>query len=231
MSMSLWERYMAVERELAAAAESCGRRRDGILLLPVSKTVAAEKIAELYEHGIRVFGENRAAVLEDKAKCLPSDIEWHFIGPLQSNKVRKVVRAAAVVHSVDNAEILARLDRIAGEEGRTTRFLLEVSVSGEASKGGVPLAELDELAELASKCGHAVWTGLMTMAPLGAEEPELQSIFGRLAVERDRLEKRFGRKLPMLSMGMSGDYRTAVACGSTLVRLGTCIFGESGGQR
>ena len=226
MTSSLWERYAGVERELAAALKNCGRRREEVLLLPVSKTVSAERIAELYAHGIRVFGENRAAVLAEKAKLLPSDIEWHFIGPLQSNKVRKVVQTATVIHSVDNPEILRRLDRIAGEEGRATRFLLEVSVSGEESKGGVPLDGLDELAKLANDCSHAVWTGLMTMAPLHAAEAELRSIFGRLAIERDRLEKSLDRRLPTLSMGMSGDYRVAVECGSTLVRLGTCIFGE-----
>ena len=228
MNTSLWERYTAAERELAIAAAACGRRRDEILLLPVSKTVAAEKISELYAHGVRVFGENRAAVLAEKAKLLPDDIEWHFIGPLQSNKVRKVVQSAAMVHSVDSADILSRLDRIAGEEGKSTRFLLEVSVSGEASKGGVPLDALDGLARLADGCAHAVWTGLMTMAPLNAGEPELRSIFSRLTAERDRLEWKFGRELPVLSMGMSGDYRVAVACGSTLVRLGTCIFSEKG---
>ena len=226
--MTLYERYVAAERGVAAAAAACGRKREDILLLAVSKTVPAECIAELYEHGVRCFGENRAAVLAEKAKTLPADIEWHYIGPLQSNKVRKVVQSAAVIHSVDNPDLLARLDRIAGEEGRTPRFLLEVSVSGEESKGGVPVAELDELAALADKCRYAAWSGLMTMAPLAASEAELKSIFGRLAEERTRLERCFERELPLLSMGMSGDYREAIACGSTVVRLGTCIFSDRG---
>lgn len=226
--MTVYERYLAAKRGVAEAAAACGRDPEDILLLAVSKTVPAECIAELYEHGVRCFGENRAAVLTEKAKILPADIEWHYIGPLQSNKVRKVVQAAAVIHSVDDLDLLSRLDRIAGEEGKNTRFLLEVSVSGEESKGGVPVDRLDELAELADRCQHAVWSGLMTMAPLAAPETELKSIFGRLAAERDRLEKRFSRKLPLLSMGMSGDYREAIACGSTVVRLGTCIFSDRG---
>ncbi len=228
MNVSLWERYLAAERELNAAVEAAGRRRDEVRLLPVSKTVSAEKIMELYTRGIRCFGENRAAVLTEKAAILPPDIEWHFIGPLQSNKVRKVVRSAAMVHSVGDAEILSRLDRVAGEEIKQTAFLLEVNISGEESKGGVSLAQLDDLAELADGCRYAVWRGLMTMAPLGAPETELRGIFGSLARERDRLELRFGRKLPVLSMGMSGDYRIAVECGATMVRLGTCIFGCGG---
>lgn len=222
---TLWERYLAARQGVADAAAASGRDCDEILILAVSKTVPAEQIAELYAHGVRHFGENRAPVLAEKAKALPGDIEWHYIGPLQSNKVRKVVQAASVIHSVDNPELLARLDRIAGEEARRPRFLLEVSVSGEESKGGVPVAALDGLAELADKCVNAEWAGLMTMAPLAAPEPVLRDIFGRLKSERDRLARRFGRPLPLLSMGMSGDYRTAIACGSTLVRLGTCIFG------
>ena len=225
---TLYERYLAADRGVAEAAAACGRKREDILLLAVSKTVPAECIADLYGHGIRCFGENRAAVLAEKAKILPADIEWHYIGPLQSNKVRKVVQSASVIHSVDNLELLSRLDRIVGEEGKNTRFLLEVSVSGEESKGGVPLAELDGLAAAAAECKHALWSGLMTMAPLGAPEAELKSIFGRLAAERDRLERNFGRKLPLLSMGMSGDYREAIACGATVVRLGTCIFSDAG---
>lgn len=225
---TLYERYLAADRSVAEAAAVCGRKREDILLLAVSKTVSAERIAELYAHGVRCFGENRAAVLAEKAKALPADIEWHYIGPLQSNKVRKVVLAASVIHSVDNFELLSRLDRIVGEEGKNTRFLIEVSISGEESKGGVPLAELDELAAAATNCRHAVWSGLMTMAPLGASEEILCGIFSRLANERTRLERIFGRNLPLLSMGMSGDFRTAIACGSTVVRLGTCIFGERG---
>ena len=226
--MTLYERYLSAERGVAEAAVACGRRREDILLLAVSKTVSAERIAELYDHGVRRFGESRAAVLAEKAKVLPADIEWHFIGPLQSNKVRKVVQTASVIHSVDSPELLARLDRIVGEEGRQTRFLLEVSVSGEESKGGIPLVRLDGLAALAAECRHAVWAGLMTMAPLAASEAELKNIFGRLSAERTRLEKLFERKLPLLSMGMSGDYREAIACGSTVVRLGTCIFSDKG---
>ncbi len=224
--MTVYERYLAAERGVAEAAAACGRDPKDILLLAVSKTVPAECIAELYAHGVRCFGENRAAILTEKAKALPADIEWHYIGPLQSNKVRKVVQAASVIHSVDDPDLLARLDRIVGEEGRNTRFLLEVSVSGEESKGGVPVDRLDELAELADRCQHAVWAGLMTMAPLAAHEAELKSIFGRLAAERTRMEKRFKRNLPLLSMGMSGDYREAIVCGSTVVRLGTCIFSD-----
>ncbi len=221
---TLWERYLAARQGVADAAAAAGKAQDDILLLAVSKTVPAEQIADLYAHGVRCFGENRASVLVEKAKLLPGDIEWHYIGPLQSNKVRKVVQVASVIHSVDTPDLLARIDRIAGEEARRPRFLLEVSVSGEESKGGIPVAELDGLAEIADKCENAEWSGLMTMAPLAAPEPVLRGIFGRLKSECDRLERRFGRSLPLLSMGMSGDYRTAIACGSTLVRLGTCIF-------
>ncbi|MCQ2380207.1 MAG: YggS family pyridoxal phosphate-dependent enzyme [Victivallaceae bacterium] len=221
---SLLERYASVLDEVRRSAVAAGRSPDDVVLLPVSKTVGADAIRELYQSGVRRFAENREPVLMAKCAGLPDDIEWHFIGPLQSNKVRKVVSAASVIHSVDSIPLVERLDRISGEENRSPRYMLEVNVSGEASKGGFPVGELPAAAAVAAKTGNARFVGLMTMAPLGAGHDELMRIFGALRSLRDELAASLGIDLPELSMGMSGDFREAIACGATMVRIGTSIF-------
>ncbi len=220
------ENYGEIRRRVAVAASAAGRGPGAVHILAVSKTFPVEPIRELYASGVRIFGESRVAELAEKAGSLPADIEWHFIGRLQSNKARKVLQLAQVIHSVDSAPLLERLERIAGEENLRRRFLLEVNVSGEASKAGVSLAEIDPVAELAAGCRSLEWAGLMTMAPEGSSEAELRDVFARLRECRDRLAQKFNRELPLLSMGMSGDFEIAVAEGSTLIRVGSSIFGR-----
>lgn len=223
---NITDNYRAVRADIDRAAIAAGRDPQEVLLLAVSKTMPAEDIRELYEAGVRDFGENRIQELELKAGSLPEDIVWHFIGPLQSNKIRKAVKFASVIHSVENISAVERLERIAGEEQKAVKFLLEVNVSGEASKGGIAPQDFMALAEAAAKCGNAKFAGLMTMAPLGAPQEMLEKVFAGLAQLRDQAESELGISLPILSMGMSGDFRTAVACGSTVVRVGTAIFSK-----
>jgi len=224
-AQALTERYRAVLAAVERRAADAGRAGK-VMLLPVSKTVDVDAVQLLYDLGVRDFGENREPELERKSSALPADIRWHFIGRLQSNKIRKVVRRAAVIHSVDSGELLERIERIAGEEGRTPEVLLEVSVSGETQKGGIAPAELPALAERAAQCRNLRFAGLMTMAPLDAEEAEQRALFAELARLRDEAARRTGLPLPVLSMGMTRDYPAAIACGSTLVRIGTAIFAE-----
>jgi len=219
-------RYRRILASVKRRAADAGRAEGDVLLLPVSKTVDVDAVRVLYDLGVRDFGENREPELARKRSALPDDIRWHFIGRLQSNKIRKVVRLAAVIHSVDSEDLLLRIDRIAGEEGRTPEVLLEVSVAGEEQKGGVAPAELPALAERAARCSNLRFAGLMTMAPLDAEEERQRGIFAELAALRDAAEARTGMKLPVLSMGMTRDYPAAIACGATLVRIGTAIFAE-----
>ncbi|MBP5531099.1 MAG: YggS family pyridoxal phosphate-dependent enzyme, partial [Lentisphaeria bacterium] len=181
---ALSERYRSVLAAVKQCAAAAGRPGE-VMLLPVSKTVDIDAVQVLYGLGVRDFGENREPELERKSSALPADIRWHFIGRLQSNKIRKVVRRAAVIHSVDSPELLERIERIAGEEGRRPEILLEVSVSGEARKGGIAPAELPALAERAAECRNLAFAGLMTMAPLDATEPEQRGIFSELARLRD----------------------------------------------
>ncbi len=212
--------YRRIRSAVDQAASSCGRAPAEVTLLAVSKHAEIAAVQELYEIGVRDFGESREPELARKATALPPDIHWHFIGPLQANKVRKVVLYATTIHSVDSVHLLNRIDRISGEEGRHPEVYLEVNVSGEASKGGVSIAELPELLSCARQVEHIRVVGLMTMAPLDADEAALHQIFSTLA----DVARQAG--LTQLSMGMSGDFPAAIACGSTVVRIGTAIFGK-----
>ena len=221
------QNYRSVRSEIDACAASCGRKASEILLLAVSKTMPSADIASLYEIGVRDFGENRIQELERKVSELPDDIVWHFIGPLQSNKIRKAVKLASVIHSVEDISAVERLDRIAGEEQKNVKFLIEVNVSGEASKGGVTPSDFMQIARAAAGCRNAVFSGLMTMAPFDAPQEILDSVFNGLAALKNQAEQELKITLPILSMGMSGDYPNAIAAGSTIVRVGTAIFGKS----
>lgn len=223
------ERNLCIVRErIRQAALQCGRDPAGVRLLAVSKTMPGQSVLEAMAAGQHWFGENRAQDLIDKAAAIAGDCEWHFIGHLQKNKVRPVVRAAAWIHAVDSPELLARIDRIAGEEGRRPVVLIEVNVSGEARKFGCSPDAAEALAGEACRCRNLDLRGVMTMPPFGAPEPELHAIFGGLRHLRDRLQESLGVSLPELSMGMSGDFPVAIAEGATIVRVGTAIFGPRG---
>ena len=219
------ENYRKTLNVLRQVCVRCGRPEDDVKLLVVSKTIPAAVLQELYDLcGIREFAENRVPELTGKVETLPSDIIWHFIGPMQSNKIRKIVKLAQVIHSVESCDQIAKLDRIAGEEGKTPDFFLEVNISGEASKGGLRGDALYDAAAAAVQCSHARWRGLMTMAPIDAGDDFLEEIFSSLAKLKAECESRFSISLPELSMGMSGDFPIAVAQGATIVRIGSRIF-------
>lgn len=214
------EQYCEVKREIDEALAKANRAPGAAELVAVSKTFPAADIRAVYNAGQRKFGESKADELAAKAAALPNDIEWHFIGHLQSNKVRSVVTHAHVIHSVDSAKLLERIERIAGEEGVKVEALLEVNISGEASKFGLTPEEAEALARRSSSLHNVKVTGFMTMAPEGAGEELLIKVFSGLKELADKCG------FAQLSMGMSGDFKTAVACGATLVRIGTAIFGK-----
>lgn len=222
--MSCVDNYLRLKAEVARLAKACGRSEESVQLLVVSKTRSVEEIKALYDAGVREFAENREPELAMKKAALPEDIVWHFIGPVQSNKVRKIVNLAQVVHSIDSAALAERFDRIANEEGKTLSVFLEVSISGEECKGGVRPDGLDAAVNALQSAANLKWTGLMTMAPLEADDAELKAIFSGLQHLEVTLKEQTGLALEHLSMGMSGDYAQAIACGSTIVRIGTAVF-------
>lgn len=218
------ERYSLLQQQLAQVLQDCRRPTDGAQILAVSKTFPNEAILEAYECGVRAFGENKVQELSAKAESLPADIEWHFIGHLQSNKAVKAVQYASWIHSVDSLKLLNKLDRAAGEMQKKVNILLEVN-SGEAAKSGVSYAELPALAEAAKNAENLCWKGLMTMAPLCDNPAVWRAAFEKLRRTRDELEVMFDVTLPELSMGMSGDYPQAVQAGATIIRIGSALFG------
>jgi pyridoxal phosphate enzyme (YggS family) len=197
---------------------------ENVRLVAVSKTVPAEIIKVAYDAGQRVFGENRIDVLVPKVDVLPSDIEWHFIGNLQSRKLRQIIQNSSWIHSVDALDKIGKIDRVCGEENKPVKFLIQVNVSGEEAKHGFTSNEAREAVELALKCENATCCGLMTMAPFVSEDDELREVFAGLRKLRDELEAELNCNLPELSMGMSNDYEIALQEGATMIRVGSSIF-------
>lgn len=221
----------AVQAEIAAAAHRAGRPLSDITLVAVSKNHPVDAIAAAYQAGQRDFGENRLEELWSKmteAQRLGLDqIRWHMIGTIQSRKTGDVIGPFTLIHSVDRTKIAARLSRDAAAAGKVMHILLEVNVSGEASKHGfTPAVLLDEAAALLALPGIQVH-GLMTMAPY-LDDPELtRPVFRALRGLRDRLAAQHPHAdWRQLSMGMSNDFGVAIEEGATLVRVGTAIFGE-----
>ncbi|MDR1520645.1 MAG: YggS family pyridoxal phosphate-dependent enzyme [Planctomycetota bacterium] len=215
-----------VRERIALACRRSGRDPSGITLVAVTKTVASAEVAEIYRLGLRDFGENRVREgLARKSALAAADARWHMIGHLQRNKAAEVLAGGfASVHSVESAKLLDILDREARRLGTRPGVFLEVNVSGEASKYGVAPAEVGGLVRLAAAKPGLELLGLMTMAPLSANPEAARPVFRGLAEIRRNIEAETGIRLPHLSMGMSGDFETAVEEGATLLRVGSALF-------
>lgn len=217
------ENLRAVRARIDAAARRADRDPTEITLVAVSKTKPASDVVAAYEAGQRVFGENYAQELVEKGEGLAhlADIEWHFIGQLQTNKAKFVTRFAKMVHTVDS-EKLAR--ELAKRAERPLDVLLEVNVGGEASKGGVAPSDAPSLFATIAALDNVRVRGLMSIPP-HTENPEDSRKFHRaLRVLRDELGG--ATRLPVLSMGMTDDMEVAIEEGATMVRIGTAIFGS-----
>lgn len=198
----------------------------GVTLVAVSKFHPVEAVLEAYRAGQRVFGESRASELSAKAASLPSDIEWHFIGHLQTNKVRQVLPHAALIHSVDSERLLHAIDREAGKLGITARVLLQVHVAAEETKYGfLPDELLQCAASVLPDVTNVEVCGVMGMATNTDNMDRVTSDF--IAIEQcGRQLRELLPNASVVSMGMSHDYLIAMAHGATMVRVGTDIFGE-----
>lgn len=225
---SLEERVGHVRERIAAAAARAGRRPEEITLVAVSKTHSADAIREAFSAGVRHFGENRVQEWEGKCRVVEGlAAKWHLVGHLQSNKAARAARLFHHVDSVDDRALAARLDRARAEAqpGGQLRILIEVRMAPEASKSGVERSELPRLAEEIAALAHLELGGLMCIPPFLEDAAAVRPYFRELRALRDGLESRLGRKLPVLSMGMSHDFETAIEEGATEVRVGTAIFG------
>ena len=217
------ERHDRLLARLRAVAAANGHDPTKLRIVGITKTWPAAVARAAFEAGIGRLGESRVQEAEPKVAAVP-EADWHFVGRLQANKARRAVRAFAMIHSVDSLALLRRLREQAAEEGGTPRLLLQVNVSGEAAKAGLPPADA-LAAELVAAVREGGVIGLMTIAPMGADTDEARRAFGGLRDLRDRLHDAAGTSLPELSMGMTADAEAAAAEGATLVRIGTALFG------
>ncbi len=222
----LRENLERIQSRIAAAARTGGRNPSDVRLICVTKGVAVERIQEAIACGVWEIGENRVQEAQAKQTAVGRNVRWHLIGHLQKNKARIAVELFDLIHSVDSPGLIEILNQqAAGREG-ALELLLQVNVSGEATKSGCRPEEAQTLAESIFQAKNLRLLGLMTMAPLTENSESTRPFFRQLRELRDSIQKKSGRPLPELSMGMSGDFESAVKEGATLVRIGTAIFGE-----
>lgn len=211
------EKYHAILAELKAA---------NVTLVAVSKTKPLEDIKALYDLGQRDFGENYVQELVDKEAMLPKDIRWHFIGHLQRNKVKYIAPFVHLIHGVDSLNLLKEIDKQGTRFQRNINCLLQVHIAQEETKFGFDDTELQETVSAASSLEHVSVNGLMGMASFTADPKQIGEEFTRLKTLYDQYLKQTGWST--LSMGMSGDYKLAIEHGSTMVRIGSLLFGARG---
>jgi pyridoxal phosphate enzyme (YggS family) len=226
---SIRENLQDVRQRIAAAAKRAGRSPEEITLIAVSKTHPAESIREAYQAGVRHFGENRVQEWEAKhgpVRELPAT--WHLVGHLQNNKAARAAGIFGSVDSLDDYALAQRLDRARSEIAASAklRVLIEVRVEQEATKSGVEITGLPELAEKIVELPRLELAGLMCIPPLFENIEMVRPYFRRLRELRDNLQTQLGRALPVLSMGMSHDFEVAIEEGATEIRVGTALFGQ-----
>ena len=222
------ENLKKVHSNIEAACKAAGRNPEEVTLISVSKTKPVSMLQEAYDAGERFFGENKVQEIMDKYPQLPDDINWHMIGHLQRNKVKYIVDKVAMIHSVDSLRLAETIEHEASKHNVTVPILLEVNVAQEESKFGLKVSEVLPLIESIADFPHIKIMGLMTIAPNVENPEENRPIFRQLKkLSVDIAAKNINNvTMSVLSMGMTGDYQVAVEEGSTMVRVGTGIFGE-----
>jgi PLP dependent protein len=216
----------AVRSRIAQACALARRREDEVELIAVTKSQPAEAAKFASRYGIRAVGENRVQEAVDKRALAPADLAWELIGHLQSNKAKLAAGHFDRIQSVDSEKLLAILDRAAGELGKKLPILLQVNAGLDPAKSGVEPNEAPRLLAAALALGNLRVEGLMTVAPLSDDPSAARRAFANLREIRDRLASDSGSRLTELSMGMTGDMEDAIAEGSTIVRIGSALFGS-----
>jgi pyridoxal phosphate enzyme (YggS family) len=228
MQQIIKENIAQVKARIAAAAERCGRTPESIRLVAVAKTHPAEAVQAAVAAGATIIGENYIQEARTKFDALVHlPVEWHFIGHLQGNKAKYAVRLFQLIHTVDSMRLATELDHQAGKAGKVQQILIQVNISGEATKSGVSEQEVAPLAGELGRLTHLKVKGLMTMPPYFDAPERARPYFAALRRLRDRIRSQALPNIDMdeLSMGMTGDFEAAIEEGATLVRVGTAIFG------
>lgn len=217
-----------VEEKIREACKKANRSREDITLIAVSKTKPVSMLQEVYDLGVRDFGENKVQELTDKVPELPDDLRWHMIGHLQRNKVKQVIDKAVLIHSVDSIRLAQTIEIEAAKKEIIVPILLEVNVAEEDSKFGLKVEEVLPAIEQIATMPHVKIQGLMTIAPFVENPEENRTVFKRLQkLSVDIAKKNIDNvSVNILSMGMTNDYQVAIEEGATMIRVGTGIFGE-----
>lgn len=215
-----------VRGRIAHACEACGRARETVSLLPVTKNHPVDAVEYAVRSGLSAVGENRVQEALDKRGSYTGSVSWELIGHLQSNKAQDAVAIFDRIQSVDSLKLLRRLDRFAGELGKSLPILLQCNTGEDPNKFGFSMEEAESVLEAALNTENLRVDGFMTIAPLDENPDVARSAFEGLRDLRDRLSGRFNVPLAELSMGMTGDLEAAIAAGSTQIRVGTALYGE-----
>lgn len=199
----------------------------GVQLCAVTKRRSLEEILSLYEAGERIFAENRADELIARAEALPKDIQWHFIGHLQRNKVRRLLPYVSMIQSLDSIALAEEIEKEAARLNRIVPVLAEFHLALEdTGKSGLSPDQAEEVFDRCFALAHLRPEGIMVMGPHGADQKRIAEVFTAARRLYESLQERYGSDIRILSMGMSSDYETAVSCGSNMVRIGTYLFEE-----
>jgi PLP dependent protein len=223
--MDLEANFASVRQRIEAACQRAHRSPDSVAILAVTKGHSPEMVRAALGTGQVLFGENKIQEAKVKIPLCPGQARWHMIGHLQSNKCRDAIHWFEMIESVDSLALAEELNKWAERSAKTMPVLLEVNVAGESSKFGYPPAQVLTDLEALNALPKIEIHGLMTMAPWTQTPEKVRTIFRKLRELKEECERILGAPLPHLSMGMSGDFEVAVEEGSTLVRLGTCLFG------
>ena len=223
------DRLKKIEERIKLAAEACGRRPEEIRLVAVSKTMPKEKLVEAVEAGVETLGENYVQEAREKFNDLYTmPVSWHFIGHLQRNKAKYVVKIFDLIHSVDSLKLAREINKQAQKINKIQDILIQVNISEESTKSGARAEQTLEIIREISRLENVAIKGLMTMPPFFNAPERVRPFFKALRELRDRIKKKNMPNVSMdeLSMGMTGDFEVAIQEGATLVRIGTAIFGK-----
>ncbi len=217
-----------VEEKVAVAAKKCGKKREDILLLAVSKTQTVETIRQAVACGLNSLGENKVQEIMDKYEPVGEGVHWHLIGHLQTNKVKYIIDKVEMIHSVESLKLAHEIEKRAAAKGLVMDVLVEVNIGEEKSKFGIVPQNTEAFLREIAKLPHLCVRGLMTVAPFVENAEDNREYFRQMKqLQVDINEKKIDNiKMDVLSMGMTGDYQVAIEEGATIVRVGTGIFGE-----
>lgn len=214
------ENVKMIQEKIQAICSKRGRLPSEVTTIAVTKGVSVDLIKSAFQAGLSIFGENRVQEAQEKIKAIQGGIHWHFIGHLQTNKVKDAVSLFEMIQSVDSLRLAQKLNEISAQRGHPLQILLEINIGQELNKCGVLETELDGILKEIKKLSHLDLRGLMTVAPFFENPEDVRPYFKKMKILFDRLEKP-----EILSMGMSHDFEIAIEEGTTMIRLGQAIFG------